>query len=397
MVCERRLGLDDTTNLCRERLRIMEERKHSVSFVSNSSFSLGVEIEFQVLDDKSLNLTPLAPVLLENSPKKLSSRITHELIQSILELQTGVCSRVRDVENDLMETCSMAEELARDNGCLLYAASLHPFAHYEDQILTSNERYERIMDELQIVGRQFIPQGLHVHVGLPDGDTAIRVCNVIQAYLPLLLSLSTSSPFFCGRDTGLLSYRTKLFEALPLAGIYEYYHGWSSFLEDLDILIGHEIIHSINDLWWDARPNAKFGTVEIRICDLPARFSDILALVAFVQGLVVHIVEEREEHFPFSLQILRANKWQAVRHGLEGRFIDPTGWLSKNGMPTKKAIESVLKMISPYTNSLQSTSYLEKIERILSEGTSGTNQKRIYAKSGIFTNVIKKMHQEFWQ
>ncbi len=375
----------------------MVEQFQNVIFSQNEQFSLGVEIEFQILDKNTLNLVPLAPLLLENSPRILAPRITHEFIRSILELQTGICRTVRDVENDLMETCSMAEELAEDNGCLLHAASLHPFAKSSEQILTKDERYERIMNELQIVGRQFISQGLHVHIGLPDGDTAIRVCNIIQLYLPLLLSLSTSSPFSNGEDTGLLSYRTKLFEVLPLAGIYEYFTDWQHFADEVQNLIDLGVIGSISDLWWDARPNPNFGTIELRICDLPGRFSDILALVALMQAMIAYIVEERGEYQPCSQQILRANKWQAVRHGLNGTFIDPSGHLDYKKISTRKAIELLIQKITPYSSSLNSEHYLMMLNRILDCGTNAEYQKKIYSDSSSFETVIYQTHQEFWQ
>lgn len=375
----------------------MTELHEKIPFTPNSQYSLGVEIEFQILDKNTLNLAPLAPLLLQNSPKILSPRITHEFIRSILELQTGVCRTLRDVENDLMETCSMAEELAEENGCMLYAASLHPFAKSSEQILTEDVRYERIMQELQIVGRQFISQGLHVHIGMPDGDTAIRVCNHIQVYLPLLLSLSASSPFFQGEDTGLLSYRTKLFEVLPLAGIYESFLDWQHFVDEVENLKKLGIIGSIKDLWWDARPSPDFGTIELRVCDLPGRFSDILALVAFMQSLVVYIAEKKDDFQPFSNQILRANKWQAVRYGLEGFFIDPSGHLGKASLSIRRAIELLLEEMAPYSIDLHSNHYLMMIKRILECGTNAEYQKKIYKETNSFKKVIFQTHQEFWQ
>ena len=142
------------------------------------------------------------------------------------------------------------------------------------------------MDELQIVGRRFISQGFHVHVGVADGETAVKVCNRIQAYLPLLFVLSSSSPYSEGVDTGLMSYRTKLFEALPLAGNYSFIDGWHGLVKETEELKSAGIINSLKDLWWDTRPNPEFGTVEIRICDLPIRFNDILAIIGVIQALV---------------------------------------------------------------------------------------------------------------
>lgn len=169
-----------------------------IEFHSSSQYTLGVEIEFQILDRETLDLAPYAPVLQDKAPAVLKPRIAEEFIQSILEIRTGVCFTLDDVEYDLQQTCCLAEELAADNGCILHAASLHPFARVEDQILTDNDRYKRLLDELQLVGRQFISQGFHVHVGMPDGDRAVRTWNIVQGYLPLLLAASASSPFLKG-------------------------------------------------------------------------------------------------------------------------------------------------------------------------------------------------------
>ncbi len=368
-----------------------------LTFSPSLSYTLGVELEFQTLDEKTLNLAPLAPILLDTAPDILRPRITHEWIRSILEIRTGVCSSVRDVENDLLQTCSMAEELAEDNHCLLYAASLHPFARSEDQVLTNDPRYERIMDELQIVGRRFISQGFHVHVGMEDGDTAIRVCGSVQAYLPLLLALSTSSPFFQGIDTGLMSYRTKLFEALPLAGIYEQVDDWQSFVEEIRFLQNVGVIESIKDLWWDARPHPVFGTLEIRACDLPTRFADILGLTALIQAFVAALAEEPNFTTACNQQILRCNKWQAVRYGLEGQFIDPFGFLGFGKMTIRDAVLRLLQKVKPFARKFHSEHDLQRIFRILKHGTGADCQRRVYADKKDFKNVIHYLHQEFWQ
>lgn len=368
-----------------------------VKFVSSPTYTLGVELEFQTLDKESFNLAPLAPVLLENAPDILRPRITHEWIRSILEIRTGICNSVRDVENDLLQTCSMAEELAADNNCLLYAASLHPFAKSEDQLLTSDPRYERIMEELQIVGRRFISQGFHVHVGMIDGDTAIKVCDRIQPYLPLFLALSASSPFFQGKDTGLMSYRTKLFEALPLAGIYEKIGDWNSFLSDMELLQQAGVIESIKDLWWDARPHPGFGTLEIRACDLPTQFADILGLTALIQCFVATLAEADMDENSCNQQFLRSNKWQAVRYGLEGTFFDPLGFLGGGKMSLREAVVRLVQNVQPMVKRFDSERYMNMLNRILRDGPGADCQRRAYAESKDFQKVVKQLHEKFWE
>ncbi len=374
----------------------VEAGKTSLTFVPSPSYTLGVELEFQTLNEESLNLAPLAPILLETAPAILRPRITHEWIRSILEIRTGICTSVRDVENDLLQTCSMAEELAADNNCLLFAASLHPFARPEDQLLTNDIRYERIMEELQIVGRRFISQGFHVHVGMIDGDTAIKVCDRIQPYLPLFLALSASSPFFQGEDTGLMSYRTKLFEALPLAGIYQEIGNWEKFLAEINLLRDAGVIESIKDLWWDARPHPGFGTIEIRACDLPVQFGDILGLTALIQCFVATLAESDLPAVACNHQFLRCNKWQAVRYGLEGKFFDPFGFLGGGKMSLREAVLRLVQKVQPMAQRFASERYMNMLDRILKEGPGADCQRRAYAETSDFKKVIKQLHENFW-
>ncbi len=368
-----------------------------MEFTSSSGYSLGVEIEFQILDNQDLNLVPFAPLLLEQAPKILRPRLSLEFIKSILEIQTGVCEDLRDVENDLLQTCALAEELAVDNDFLLYAASLHPFARAVDQELSEKERYEKIMQELQIIGRRFISQGLHVHVGMPDGETAIKVCNLIQGLLPIFLTLSTSSPFYEGKDTGLMSYRTKLFEALPLAGQFEYIEDWHHFISQIEDLRKFGIIEGIRDLWWDTRPNPEFGTVEVRVCDLPVKFTSILALVALIQSSAVWLAEEVESSGALNPYLLKANKWQAARHGLEGRFVDPTAILGDHPMQFRLASMILKSKVSPLASKLGCDSYLEHLDAIISGGTGADQMRKIYRNTKDFHQVVRAIQKEFWQ
>jgi carboxylate-amine ligase len=373
-----------------------EAMRNSLIFVSSPSYSLGVELEFQTLDKDTLNLAPFAPILLESAPSILRPRITQEWIRSILEIRTGICRSVRDVENDLLQTCSMAEELAADNNCLLFAASLHPFAQSKDQLLTSDKRYERIMEELQIVGKRFITQGFHVHVGMIDGDTAVKVCDRIQPYLPLLLALSASSPYFQGQDTGLMSYRTKLFEALPLAGIYQEIGDWDNFVYDLELLRNGGVIESIKDLWWDARPHPGFGTLEIRACDLPVQFGDILGLTALIQAFVATLAESDLKMVSCNQQFLKSNKWQAVRYGLDGTFFDPLGFLGGGKMSLRSAVKSLIEKVQPMVKLFGTERYMGMLDRILLEGPGADCQRRAYAKSKDFKKVVNQLHERFW-
>jgi len=368
-----------------------------MEFKPSKGYSLGVEIEFQIIDQDRFSLVPLGPTLQDLAPEILRSRISQELIKSILEIRTGICRDLRDVENDLLQTCSLAEELAADNGCLLYAASLHPFALVDEQERSNVPRYQDILTELQIVGRRFISQGLHVHVGVSDGEAAVRVCNTLQAYLPLFLALSTSSPYFQGEDTGLMSYRTKLFEALPLAGDYELMQDWQHFAEIMATLKRYGIVDGIRDLWWDARPNPQFGTIEIQICDLPSRFRDILAIVSFVQAVVAWIVEENHSFPRLNSYLIKANKWQAARHGMGGRFVDPNGLLADDAVSIAAAVLLLLEKVTSYGLELDSIFYLEKVTNIVSEGTGADKQRLVFEQANDLREMVRICQQGFWE
>jgi carboxylate-amine ligase len=218
----------------------MQEK--TIEFNISKPFSLGVEIELQILDRETLNLVPRAPEILDMVPHSLKERIKPEFIRSMLEVNTDVCANMDEVKQNLAQLIRKAEKLAHDNDCFLFAASLHPFARHSDQVLFDHPRYTRIMDELQLVGRRFITQGLHVHVGMSDRDTAILTC---------------SSPYYEGIDTGLHSYRAKLFEALPLAGMPDQLESWGKYLEMVRLLTNTGIITGVRDLWWDVRPAAS--------------------------------------------------------------------------------------------------------------------------------------------
>ncbi len=367
-----------------------------LAFSPSELFTLGVELEFQIIDQKSMALRSLAAEMFHSAPSVLVPRLSQEFLRSILEVQTGICFSLRDVENDLLQTCTYAEELAAEQGCLLFAASLHPFSHPREQRLSANERYQVIMEEMQQIGRDFMAQGLHVHVGVGNGDKAIDVCNGLQMYLPLLLALSGSSPFFKGIDTGFCSYRTKLFEVFPLAGMYEYAKDWEAFNRHLGILQKQGIVESIRDLWWDVRPNPGYGTVEIRICDLPIKFRVILALTALIQALVATLIIEREEPVQMSRQLYEFNKWQAARHGLDGEYVEFYGE-DAGRRPIREGIEKLMKRVQPASVRLGSEQYLSMIDDIISDGNGSTTIRDLYHEAGDWVQTIGTIQKEFWR
>ncbi|HID98502.1 MAG TPA: YbdK family carboxylate-amine ligase [Thermodesulfobacteriaceae bacterium] len=364
-----------------------------LKFQKSNPYTLGVELEFQLLDRKNLDLVPRSTDILSSVPEDYQDRLKPEFIQSMLEVTTGICTGVKEVADDLIKSCRLLEELADRNSCLIHAASLHPFAIAEEQRLSEGRRYRKIMEELQMVGRRLITQGLHVHVGLADGETAIRVCDGIRRYLPILLALTTSSPFFEGSDSGLYSYRSKLFASLPRAGMPDALKSWKNYHNLVEILLNARIISGTRDLWWDVRPHPDFGTVEVRICDLPSRFDEILAVTVLIHNLVYHLsrlVFRKTQN----LVILNNNKWQATRHGLSGYYVDP---YTARRCTFYQSVLELLDMLGPAARDLGNTRYMAPVRRILETGTSSHRQKKLYSDNKTFKEIIEKIREGFWQ
>jgi len=364
-----------------------------IKFNSSSEPTIGVEIELQLVDKKNLNLKNISSKILAEVNEEFSNNIKCELIESMIEINTNICSNIKEVENDIIKILNHLDEILKNHETEINCTSLHPFAIGKNQIVTDNLRYKRIMNDLQMVGKRFISQGLHVHIGIDNPEIAIKVNNALRVYLPLLLSLSNSSPYFEGEDTGLHSYRTKLFEALPLAGMPDYLHNWNQFENLTKQLEGAGIINSVKDLWWDIRPHPGFGTVEIRVCDIPISYKEIIALVSLIQALVVTLIK-LEPYQDTHIQILQSNKWQAARYGLEGVFVDPKTFKK---LSMRKAIEDLFILVEPAIVSLGSKKYRTILEEILISGTGSKKQRNLYSNSKNFLHMLKNLKEQFYQ
>ena len=363
-----------------------------IKFNSSPEPTIGVELELQLVDKNNLNLNNISSKILPKINKEFSDNIKCELIESMIEINTNICSNIEEVEKDIKSTLNHLGGLLQNYETEINCTSLHPFAIGKNQIITDNIRYKRIMNDLQMVGKRFISQGLHVHIGINNSENAIKVNNALRVYLPLLLSLTTSSPFFEGEDSGLHSYRTKLFEALPLAGMPDYLTNWNHFEKLTEQLEGAGIITSVKDLWWDVRPHPGFGTVEIRVCDIPITFKEIIAIVALIQGLVVTLINS-EPYSDTHIQILQSNKWQAARYGLDGIHVDSINFKK---LSIKKAIENLFLFVQPTMSSLGTEKHLSKLEEVLKGSAGSTIQRNLYKKSKDFKQVIKTLIEQFY-
>ncbi len=368
-------------------------QNHLISFTKSKPFTLGCEIEFQLIDPETLDLKSRAVQILDALDDEYKPRIKQEFIQSMLEVCTGVCTDVSAIETDLKQAIHHLEVQAEAQGCMLFASSLHPFSRFGHQKLFPDPRYAKILDELGIVGRRLITQGLHCHVGMEDSHVAIQVFDQLRPWLPLLLALSASSPFFEGVDTGFASYRSKLFDALPRSGIPQKLGSWEYYCTLVSLLKKCGIIEAPRDIWWDVRPSPDFGTIEVRICDVPGRFESIVALVALIQALVAALATGRLKSPDMHIALILNNKWQAARHGLQGNFVSQEEYGKR---PMADTLLELMDEISPVFRELGSDRYIPVLKKMIQKGPWSERLRALAHKFGNVKDAIQQLHKTFW-
>ena len=296
-----------------------------LKFTPNLQPSLGVEVELALVDAQTMALSSAAPELLARLPEATRKGVKPEIMRSYVELNTDVCRTVADAEADLRGKLNVLEPIADDLGLRLFWSATHPFSTWEEQQVTDNARYQGLIDLLQDTARQMVTFGLHVHVGVDSGDKAVMICDRMLRHLPTLLAASCNSPFWDGRATGLHSWRSRVIEGLPTAGLPPLMRNWSEYTWLINHLIETGYIETIREIWWDMRPHHNFGTVEVRVCDVPGSLEDVLTLTALIQCLVKHLSDEIDEgtyQHDSHPMIIRQNKWRAGRYGLEAQLVD---------------------------------------------------------------------------
>jgi len=363
-----------------------------INFNGSPNPTMGVELELQVLDHETKNLTSGARQIIERSEK--NSNLKPELIQSTIELCTDVCSDISAVRTELLERLAKLFKVCDDLGYELACAGTHPFAKWEEQEITPKDRYYKLIDRCQWPARRLMIFGLHVHVGVPNGEKAIAVFNALSSYLPHLLALSASSPFFNGRETGLASTRVKVFETLPTAGLPYRLLNWAEFQRFMTTLVNAKAIESVQEVWWDVRPHPGFGTIELRVCDGLPSLDEIVALSALIQALVVWLCEKYDEGEYLSFPrhwVIRENKWRASRWSIDAEIIiDDEG----NLKPLAEDIHELLETLAPVAKRLGGYNEMMGVKEILRHGPSFKRQQKIYKETGDYKQVMEVLIKE---
>ena len=354
--------------------------------------TIGVELEYQLVDRQSGQLVSMAPVLMAEFPDQ--DWVKYELFQSTVEINTRICHGVDEVREDLERKVAAVQKVAAPHGVALLCAGTHPFARWQDQKVTENARYYRLIERMQWPANQLLIFGMHVHVGIPDGETSIAVINHLEEWLPHLLALTASSPFWEGGDTGLASSRTKIFEHLPTAGLPFRHHNWHEFEVLVESLIRAKAIEGPREIWWDVRPHAVFGTVEVRVCDGTPTIGEAVAMTALIQALIVHLEKQIEagETLPtLHNRIVRENKWRAARWSTGGStIVDEDG----RCQPIAESIENLLDELLPVFKELGSAAEVPKIRSMVTDPPSYARQRAVFQETGDLKAVVQALIRE---
>jgi len=357
-------------------------------------FTIGVEEEFQIVDPNTWELRSHVSELLAAGSLVLGDQMKREMHQSIVELGTNICEDTGQLQHEVVKIRSELCAAADRAGLAVAAAGTHPFSSWLDQVISPGERYENIVEELQQLARSLLIFGMHVHVAMPDRTSAIDIMNAARYFLPHVLALSTSSPFWMGRDTGLKSYRTTIFRRFPRTGVPDYFGSWGEYESYVNLLVGLHCIDDAKRIWWDIRPHPTFGTLEFRVCDVPTRAEETVAIAAVIQAIVVKLYKLYTQNMGFRLYrraLIEENKWRAARWGVDGRLID---FGKKAEVPMRDLALELLAFIDDVVDELGSREHVNYVHTILENGTSADRQLRVYRETSDLKAVVQHVVHE---
>jgi carboxylate-amine ligase len=347
------------------------------------SLTIGIEEEYQTIDPITRDLrSHIHAEIIAKGKMRLEERVKPEMHQSVVEVGTNVCQNIKEARQDLKNLRRQIIGLTGEHGLFLAAAATHPFADWREQEIYPDKRYETIIEDMQVVGRANLIFGLHVHIGVEDRDTAIHLMNVARYFVPHLLALSTNSPFWVGMQTGLKSYRCKVFDKFPRTNLPDFFPSYSEYENFIKLLVKTNCIDNAKKIWWDIRPHPSFSTLEFRVCDLPMRADETLALAALIQATVAKLYKLYAANQSFRLHrraLIMENKWRAARYGINGKLID---FGKQIEVPERDLILEYLQFVDDVVDELDSREEISYIHKILETGTGADRQLAVYERTG---------------
>ncbi len=357
-------------------------------------FTIGVEEEFQIIDPATWELRSHVSQLIAAGTASLGDHIKREMHQSIVEVGTKVCADVAELRHEIVSNRGELAAAAERVGLAVAAAGTHPSAQWVDQLISPGERYENIVHELQQLARSLLIFGLHVHVAMPDKHSTIDIMNAARYFLPHLLALSTSSPFWAGRETGLKSYRTTIFRRFPRTGVPDHFGSWGEYDNYINLLVELHCIDDGKKIWWDLRPHPTFGTLEFRICDVPTRVDETICLAALMQAIVVKLYRLYTKNMGFRLYrraLIEENKWRAARWGIDGNLID---FGKREEVPMRDLALELVDFLDDVVDDLGSRQEVNYVHTILRDGTSADRQIRVFRETNDLAAVTQHVVHE---
>ncbi|REA59715.1 carboxylate-amine ligase [Dyadobacter luteus] len=351
-------------------------------------FTLGIEEEFQTIDPVTRNLRSHMSKLVEDGKITLKERVKAEMHQAVVEVGTNICHNIQEAREEVTYLRKMILDLAEKQNLQVAAAGTHPFADWVEQLITPDPRYDEIIDEMRDVARGNLIFGLHVHVGIENRNEGIEIMNAVRYFLPHIYALSTNSPFWCGRNTGFKSYRSKVFDKFPRTGIPDYFSSAAEYDEYVNLLIKTKCIDNGKKIWWDIRVHPFFNTIEFRMCDVPMRTDETICLAAIMQALVakIHKLHRMNLSFrPYHRMLINENKWRAARYGINGKLID---FGKQEEVEYRILAGELLEFIDDVVDELGSRKEIEYIHQIMDMGTGADRQLAVFEQTGDMKAVV---------
>jgi len=358
------------------------------------SFTLGIEEEFQVIDPSTRELKSHIHELFAEGEKRLKDEIKREMHEPVIEVGTPICRNIAEARREITRLRREIITLTRENGMRIAAAGTHPISHWKEVPITSHERYDKIVYELQMLARANLIFGLHVHVAVEDPQTRIQIMNAVRYFLPHIFALSVNSPFWCGENTGWKSYRAKVFERFPRTGLPEQFDRLSDYEEYVHTLIRTNCIDNPKKIWWDVRPHPFFPTLEYRVCDVPMRVDETICFAALFQAVTVKLYRIYKHNMSwrqYRRALLQENKARAARFGTEAKLID---FGKGEEVPFTDLLDELLAFIDDVVDELGSRNEVNYALEIVRRGTGADRQLAAYAERKDLRDVVDYIVRE---
>ena len=359
------------------------------------SFNIGIEEEYQIIDPETRELRSYITEMLAAGKMVMAEQIKAELHQSIVEIGTSVCNTPAEARAELVRLRRGVMELAAQKGLKIAAAGTHPFSNWQTQEITPFERYAGVKNDMKMLAQQLLIFGTHVHIGIENREFMIDALNVVRYFMPHVLALSTSSPFWVGQETGLKSYRSIVFRNFPRTGTPPRLSSWAEFERYRDTLVRTRSIPDGTKIWWDARPNFNYPTLEFRVCDVCTRVDEAVCIAAIFQALIYKLWKLRQQNMTFrvySSSLIDENKWRAVRYGIEGKLID---FGKGEEMPARDLIHEMIGwFLDDVLDELGTRKEVEYAYKILEGGTSAERQLKVFHETGSLQAVVDQLIRE---